>query len=54
MQALAALCNEVRAGDGGRLTSELKSQLDEMACIMRNITASAGLNAGPQLDQQVC
>ena len=42
MQALAALCSEVHAEDGGSLTSELRSQLEEMACIMRNITASAG------------
>ena len=42
VQALAALCNDVRAQDGGGLTSELRSQLDEMACIIRTITASAG------------
>ena len=42
VQALAALCGEVHAGDEGRLTWELKSQLDEMACMIRSITAPTG------------
>lgn len=42
VQALAALCGEVHAGDEGRLTWELRSQLNEMACMIRSITAPAG------------
>ncbi len=42
VQALAALCSDVRAQGGSGLTSELRDQLDEMACIIRTITASTG------------